>query len=810
MRRTAPPLTPVVGYVYALIAVLFAMSVAALSTVMIQYRQLQKDEAVADYYHVTSIRHAAALGNEVLQVKALLPGRGDASPRGAPNRDPASDVRQQILKSVSRISSHLEQLHALRRRYPGQDTAAALQRVDRQVLALIGRTDPYQSSLALHSGSALPEEADAAFVAVEQFRRLHEAQFIELNEQLADARNKNARNLLIALGFLFLFGGLIALRILSSIRSILSARQAAEEEVYEERERLSVTLKSIGDAVITTEAQGAVTYLNPAAEALTGWATDQAAGRPLREILGNAGEKTGAPAEDPLDRVAREDKLTDLAQDATLITRSGQRRAIEGRAAPIHTLSGAVIGTVTVFRDVTDSRRLATELSWHASHDQLTGLSNRLTFEQQLEKALHDSAERGTHHALLYLDLDQFKVVNDTCGHGAGDLLLQRIAKLLQAHIRGTDVIARLGGDEFGALLNDCPLDQALRIANEMREEIQDLRFVWGDKSFNVGVSIGLVPITADSGTKADVQSAADAACYAAKEKGRNRVHVYRPDDSELDLRRGEMEWVSRITQGLEDNRFLLYAQEIVALRPGLSRGRRIELLLRLRGEDGSIVSPQAFLPAAERYNLMPAIDRWVVRTALATLAGDSDHRVESCSINLSGQNLTDDSFLSFVLEQIGRHAVPPGKLCFEITETAAVTHLERARDFISTLRQAGCHFSLDDFGSGLSSFGYLKSLPVDVLKIDGRFVKYMLEDPIDQAMVDAINRMGHMMGLSTVAEFVESPAIIEELRSIGVDFAQGFAISRPAAFELGRPLATTGDEPGCPESATMGRADPR
>ena len=805
MNGTAPPLTPVVGYVYALIAVLVAIFVASLSTVMIQHGQLEKDEAAADDYHVSSIRHAAALGNEVLQIKALLVELGDGGSREARRRDPPSDVRQQLLKSVSRIGSHLEELHALSRRYPGQGATAALRRLDRQVLNLIGTTDPYQSSLALHASSGLAEKAASAALAVEQFRRLHEAQFTELNEQLADTRNKRARRLLLVLALLFLFGGLIALRIFSSIRSLLSARQAAEQEVYEERERLSVTLKSIGDAVITTQAQGAVTYLNPAAEALTGWRTDEATGRPLREILGNAGEGTVASAEDPFDRVTQEGELTDLDQDATLITRRGEQRAIEGRAAPIRALSGAVIGTVAVFRDVTDSRRLTTELSWHASHDQLTGLSNRFSFEQQLQEALRDSAERGAHHALLYLDLDQFKVVNDTCGHGAGDLLLQRIAKLLQAHIRGTDVIARLGGDESGALLNDCPLDQALRVANDMREEIQDLRFIWAEKSFAVGVSIGLVPITAHSGTTADVQSAADVACYAAKEKGRNRVHVYRPDDAELDLRKGEMEWVSRITRGLEDNRFLLYAQDIVALRSGLSQGRRIELLLRLRDEQGNIVSPRAFLPAAERYNLMPTIDRWVVRTALAALAGDSDHRVESCSINLSGQNLTDASFLSFVLEQIRRHAVPPGKLCFEITETAVVTHLERARDVISTLREAGCHFSLDDFGSGLSSFGYLKSLPVDFLKIDGRFVKDLLEDPIDRAMVDAINRMGHLMGLNTVAEFVESPAIIEELRSIGVDFAQGFAVSQPARFVLGRPSAY--DELGRPGSATMGRA---
>jgi diguanylate cyclase (GGDEF)-like protein/PAS domain S-box-containing protein len=797
----------VVGYVYALIAVLVAISVAALSTVMIQHRQLEKDEAEADNYHVSSIRHAAALGNEVLRIKALLMEQGDGRQRGDRNRDPTSDVQQQLLKSVSRISSDLDELHDLRRRYPGQDATAALQRVDQQILALIGTADPYQSALALHMSSGLAEKADSAALAVEQLRRLHEAQFTELNQQLADARSKTARSLLIALAFLFLFGGAIALRILSSIRGILRARQTAEEGVYEERERLSVTLKSIGDAVISTEAQGAVTYLNPAAEALTGWSTDQAAGRPLREVLGSAGEETGAPAEDPFDHVTREGKLTDLAEDATLITRMGQRRAIEGRAAPIRTLSGAVIGTVTVFRDVTDSRRLAAELSWQASHDQLTGLCNRFSFEQQLQEALRDSAERGVRHALLYLDLDQFKVVNDTCGHGAGDLLLQRIAKLLQAHIRGTDLIARLGGDEFGALLKDCPLDQALRIANETREEIQDLRFVWGDKSFTMGVSIGLVPITAHSGTMADVQSAADVACYAAKEKGRNRVHIYRPDDLELDLRKGEMEWVSRITRGLEEDRFVLHAQEIVTLRPTLSRGRRIEVLLRLREQDGSIVSPLAFLPAAERYNLMPTIDRWVVRTALATLAGDSGQEVEACSINLSGQNLTDESFLRFVLEQIGRHAVPPGKLCFEITETAAVTHLEQARDFISALRQAGCHFSLDDFGSGLSSFGYLKSLPVDFLKIDGRFMKDMLDDPIDRAMVDTINRMGHMMGLSTVAECVENPAMIEELRIMGVDFAQGFGVSRPEPFALASSPGMASDEPGIRGRATTGGA---
>ena len=326
-----------------------------------------------------------------------------------------------------------------------------------------------------------------------------------------------------------------------------------------------------------------------------------------------------------------------------------------------------------------------------------------------------------------------------------------------------------------------------MRIANEMREEIQDLRFVWGDKSFTVGVSIGLVPITASSGTKADVQSAADVACYTAKEKGRNRVHIYRPDDSELDLRKSEMEWVSRITRGLEDNRFLLYAQEIVALRSGLSRGRRIELLLRMRDEDGNIVSPQVFLRAAERYNLMPKIDGWVVGTALSILrrlrASGSIQDGDTCCINLSGTSVGDERFLEALRELLSESGVPASSICFEITETAAIANLSRAMRFMEELRALGCRFALDDFGVGMASFAYLKHLPVDFLKIDGGFVKDMLDDPIDRAMVEAINHIGHLMGKETIAEFVENERVLSELRKVGVDFAQGYGVARPAPF---------------------------
>ena len=429
----------------------------------------------------------------------------------------------------------------------------------------------------------------------------------------------------------------------------------------------------------------------------------------------------------------------------------------------------------------------ATErLSYQATHDALTGLVNRREFERRLEKALASARAEGRVHALCYLDLDQFKIVNDTCGHVAGDELLRQLTGLLQGKVRDADTLARLGGDEFGVLLNDCPLEQAQIVADLLRQTVKDFHFVWHERPFAIGVSIGLVPITQDSGTLAKVLSCADTACYAAKDLGRNRVHVYRAEDSELAQRQGEMNWVARITHAIEENRFRLYCQTIMPLADEDKEGRHFEVLLRMLDDDGQIIPPMAFIPAAERYNLMPSIDRWVVSTTFGLywklFSRDGGHH--TCTVNLSGPSMSDEFFLEFIKRQFDLYQVPHDHICFEITETAAISNLNRAVAFIGELRALGCRFSLDDFGSGLSSFTYLKNMPVDYLKIDGSFVRDMAVDPMDHAMVSAINQVGHVMGLKTIAESVENEATREALREMGVDFAQGIAIEPPRPLQ--------------------------
>jgi diguanylate cyclase (GGDEF)-like protein len=469
-----------------------------------------------------------------------------------------------------------------------------------------------------------------------------------------------------------------------------------------------------------------------------------------------------------------------------LVSRDGRKIAIEDSAAPIRDRHGRIAGVVMVFHDVSHTRELAQQLSWQASHDALTGLINRNEFENRLRHALASARDEGHQHALLYLDLDQFKVVNDTCGHVAGDELLRQLSDINQAQMRASDTLARLGGDEFGVLLERCPQEQACRVAENLRRNMKDYRFAWENKSFEISASIGVVGIHAESGDLAHVLSAADMACYAAKESGRNRIHVYHESDTELLQRQGEMFWVARINQALEENLFLLYRQAIVPTN-GLSENmEHYEVLLRLRADDGTIIAPGDFIPAAERYNLMPAIDRWVVQNLFIQQreALRSAGRNTGCdclvAINLSGASFSDGHFLDFVRARLETHAIPPERICFEITETAAIANLTHATHFMKELRALGCRFSLDDFGSGLSSFGYLKNLPVDFLKIDGALVRQVADNPIDLAMVEAINGIGHVMGMRTIAEFVENQAIRDKLVAIGVDYVQGYGVEMP------------------------------
>ena len=434
-----------------------------------------------------------------------------------------------------------------------------------------------------------------------------------------------------------------------------------------------------------------------------------------------------------------------------------------------------------------NAHRRAQEVIRHlAYHDALTGLVNRVEFENSVRHALR-SANEGSRHGLLYLDLDQFKVINDTCGHVAGDELLRQLAMLLKEPIRESDTLARLGGDEFGVLLAHCTLEQAQSVAERMLHLIRDFRFVWQDKTFAIGASAGLVMIDGSGHTLSDLLRAADMTCYAAKERGRNRVQVYRPDDAELLQRHGEMQWISRLQRALEEDRFVLYSQPIVPLSDADEGTRQVELTLRLRGDDGTLILPGAFIPAAERYSLMPELDRWVVRHAFTHISrhGRSGHaRTQGrWFLNLSGATLSDDAFAGYVREQLRVHELPPGSICFEITETAAIANLSSALEFIGEVKRFGCQVALDDFGAGLSSFSYLKTLRADYLKIDGGFIRDMLEDPMDAAIVRAINSVGHVAGLKTIAEFVETAEIKAELAKIGVDYAQGYGIALPSAL---------------------------
>ena len=558
--------------------------------------------------------------------------------------------------------------------------------------------------------------------------------------------------------------------------------------LFAEKELAQVTLKSIGDAVITTDAQANIAYFNPVAERLTGWNVEEAKGKSLAEVFVIINETTRKPAINPITQALLEGNVIGLANHTILITREGKEYAIEDSAAPIRDRQGQIIGAVIVFHDVTTSRYLAKQLSWEASHDALTTLINRRKFEQILVEAIASVQNSHQQHAICYLDLDQFKVINDTVGHIAGDELLRQITTLLQTAIRANDTLARLGGDEFGLLLTQCPIAQAANIAESIRDLVYKFRFVWHNKTFRIGVSIGVVAIDQTSQNLIQVMGEADAACYAAKAKGRNCVHVYTPNDAELIKQRGERQVIFTISQALEANRFCLYYQKIVAIAPKQSV-HHYEILLRMLSETGEIFGPDQFIPAAERYGLITEIDRWVITTFFSNyhhLAKQQDLAKKQVvnesfyAINLSGASICNNRFLSFLIEQFSLHSVPPQNICFEITETAVITNFDQARHFISALKKLGCRFALDDFGSGLSSFSYLINLPVDYLKIDGAFVKNITNDLVSHAIVQAFNQIAHAMNFETIAEFVEDEMILKKLQEIGVDYAQGYAIARP------------------------------
>ncbi len=566
----------------------------------------------------------------------------------------------------------------------------------------------------------------------------------------------------------------------------ITERKRAEQRFYAEKERAEVTLQSIADAVITTDRSGTVDYINPVAEKMTGWPAAEACGRNVTEIVKLVADGGHEPIDDPVRLALASGEPLHLADQTALVSRRGLEVPIQATVAPIRDRAGQTAGAVIVFSDVSRERRMKRLLSYQAAHDALTGLINRREFESRLNNAIESAhADPAIRHAMVYVDLDQFKVVNDTCGHPAGDQLLRQVTGLLQTRVRANDVLARLGGDEFGVLLEHCMPEQALRIADTLRQAIHDVRFQWGTSTMQIGASIGIVEINQHTESVANLLSAADIACYSAKDGGRNRVHVY--DPASASARHREMRWMSRLTNARDEGRLDIMFQPIVRLAETSKKRPHYELLLRLLDENGAIVLPDEFIPAAERYNLMPSLDRWVVEKVLRDIVPSTRDGVEEAAftvaVNLSGTTLSDPGFLEFLIDSLETHEPTPGVLCFEVTETAAITNLGHASYLMREMASRGCLIALDDFGSGLSSFNYLRTLPVHYLKIDGNFVQNVANDAVDRSMVEAIVQIGRAIGIETVAERVETPEVLETLRQIGVGYAQGFLCGRPAAI---------------------------
>ena len=592
-----------------------------------------------------------------------------------------------------------------------------------------------------------------------------------------------------AITLVLVFGLFGACALFSTWLLTITGRHVRTEQAIAERTaHLRKSVRAIEQnptMIMITDARAVVEYVNPKFTEVTGYAGSEMTGRSLAALLPVHGiaRRRMAPIRGHMRRYGA------WRGEVQSSTRAGEPIWMDVHVSPLRDERGQLTHYVVNLEDVTERRKLAEQLFHQARYDSLTGLINRYEFENALEGLIKSSrsADGKSAHALALMDLDQFKVVNDTCGHVAGDELLRQIGLLLKSNTRRTDILGRLGGDEFALLLENCPMEQAERIAENIRRAIEHYRFVWESKSFAIGVSIGVVAIEPGQCTLTELLQNADAACYAAKDEGRNHVHVYRQNDDQVARRHGEMQWVAEINAAIEGDHLFLVAQPIIATNVAArSRRGHYEVLVRLRKQDGSVVPPGAFLGAAERYNLSGRIDRWVVGNTLKWLSSfrDRPEGMPIMSINISGNSLGDREFLIYIMQQIEAYAIPADALCFELTETAAIGNLSNAIAFINTLKSIGCRFALDDFGSGLSSFAYLKNFPIDFLKIDGQFVKDIATDQIDFAMVRSINDVGHVMGKYTIAEYVENDEILSKLRIIGVDFVQGFGIGRPEPLD--------------------------
>ena len=576
----------------------------------------------------------------------------------------------------------------------------------------------------------------------------------------------------------------LALHMVGTNWDITPLRQLATE-LAAQHEMLRITLQSIGDAVITTNAKGNVNWLNPVAERMTGWLISEAIHQPLTQVFNILNERTRKPAKSPVLACLDGVMVKEVADNTILISRGGAEYGIENSTAPILNEKGELLGAIMVFHDVTEQKRISGEMSYRATHDNLTGLINRVEFESHCHRVLQLAQTNSSEHVLMFIDLDQFKLVNDACGHTAGDLLLKQVSKLMQETVRSRDTLARLGGDEFGVILEQCTIEQAQRVAQAICDRIDDFRFVHDDRRFRIGASIGLAPMDKRWNNITRAMQAADSACYAAKDAGRNRVHIWDDTDLNMRARQGEMQWANRLVQAMDDNQFILYAQRIVATN-GEQDGLYAEILIRLKDKNDEVILPHIFLPAAERYHLASGIDLWVLRQAIQWIKkNDNVCSLDTLCINLSGQSIGDPAFhrqASNILIQAGDAVCK--RICLEITETATVTNMVNASIFIEQVRTFGVRIALDDFGAGASSFGYLKTLKVDILKIDGQYIKSMIDNPLDDCAVRCFIDAAKIVGIKTVAEYVESPKILAHVKTLGINYAQGYLLHKPEPLE--------------------------
>jgi diguanylate cyclase (GGDEF)-like protein/PAS domain S-box-containing protein len=557
--------------------------------------------------------------------------------------------------------------------------------------------------------------------------------------------------------------------------------KVAQSVLEEERSRLGVTLRSISEAVISSDAGGRLDFLNPAAERLTGWSLAEATGRPIEDVLTFVTGR-GEPLISSLRRCLDDGAATRIDDGATIISRDGYAREIVDSASPIRGTDGELLGGVLVVQDLSATRNMAREVKRAQDHDTLTGLINRRKFEALLDEAVELSHRSAAVHTLCFFDLDRFKIVNDVAGHRAGDLLLQVVTQELQAVLRSRDVIARIGGDEFATLLYDCTTDEAQTVVQRSLAALEALEFTSEGRLFKISASAGLAAIDRSVVSSVDAMRHADIACYAAKCEGRNRVSVYDLHDEDVVVEHQHMLVASDIYEALREDRFTLVTQRIAPTSGPV--GEHHEVLLRMLAPDGEIVPPFSFIPAAERYGAMPAVDRWVLNEVLGRL-GSKLAAVDGLelSINLSATSLDDAGFLNFIHALLDRTPIAAQALVFEITESGMMNNLRKAKTVIDSLRARGCRVSLDDFGIGFSSFSYLRTFTVDYVKIDGSFVKTMMESEVDASIVRAINDVGHSVGARTVAEFVDSSVMAARLEEIGVDFVQGFGIAKPTGI---------------------------